>query len=484
MAQEQMRRSPEKEIKSGGGSDSISVTNKNNNVSGVRGGGSSGGGGGSGGGFKFNAQAAEFVPRSYSCNSSYTNHQMPLSTGYFYPCVQFLQDGDHVLGSHSADWFYVNPSPTTSTHNNNSNSNSNSSSNNNNVTNNDVSPIQTTRIIISNSPSQSHPNSPRNSVTDDLQQKIIKQVEYLFSDLSLMANDTMSKHVSKDPEGYVPIPVIASMKKIKALVTDHHLLVQALRSSTKLVISKDNKKVKRRSPFTESYRDELQCRTVMVENLPDDHSYQNLEKIFSVVGSVKAIRLCHPPEANPSRSKNDVIISNKLHALVEYENVETAERAAEKLNDERNWRKGMRVRVMLRRSPKSVLKTRKSDFDMLTDDDEPSYGDSPKETSSQLNGAEFVTENNVAQQAEETSGGLKRLGSGRMRVKTKGRAQCHNDRGLLSSPTHSIGAVQCDTLLLTKQITKGPRMPDGTRGFTMGRGKPITSTSTTTSLVE
>lgn len=32
---------------------------------------------------------------------------------------------------------------------------------------------------------------------------------------------------------------------------------------------------------------------------------------------------------------------------------------------------------------------------MLTDDDEPSYGDSPKETSSQLNGAEFVTENNV-----------------------------------------------------------------------------------------
>jgi len=28
------------------------------------------------------------------------------------------------------------------------------------------------------------------------------QVEYLFSDLSLMANDTMAKHVSKDPEGY------------------------------------------------------------------------------------------------------------------------------------------------------------------------------------------------------------------------------------------------------------------------------------------
>uniref|UniRef100_A0A803LNV4 Uncharacterized protein n=1 Tax=Chenopodium quinoa TaxID=63459 RepID=A0A803LNV4_CHEQI len=310
---------------------------------------------------------------------------------------------------------------------------------------------------------------------------VLFKVEYLFSDLSLMANDTMAKHVSKDPEGYVPIPVIASMKKIKALVTDHHMLVQALRSSTKLVVTKENKKVKRRSPFTETYRDELQCRTVMVENLPDDHSYHNLEKIFSVVGSVKAIRLCHPPEANPSRSKNEaIIISNKLHALVEYENAEFAEKAAEKLNDERDWRKGLRVRVMQRRTPKSILKTRKSDFDLLTDDDESTHGESPKEIS-QPNGSELVKENSLG---EESSGVTKKLASPRGRAKTKGRAahQSLNDRGLLSSPTHSIGVSQCDTLT-TKLINKGPRMPDGTRGFTMGRGKPIRTSSTPSSPV-
>uniref|UniRef100_A0A803LE21 Uncharacterized protein n=1 Tax=Chenopodium quinoa TaxID=63459 RepID=A0A803LE21_CHEQI len=375
MAQEQMKRSPEKDIKSGGGSISISSDSNKDN----------GRGGGGGGGFKFNAQASEFVPRSYTTSSSYGNHQM-LSTGYFYPCVQFLQDGDHVMGTPSTDWYYV---------------------------------------------------------------------EYLFSDLSLMANDTMAKHVSKDPEGYVPIPVIASMKKIKALVTDHQMLVQALRSSTKL------------------------CRTVMVENLPDDHSYQNLEKIFSVVGSVKAIRLCHPPEANPSRSKNEAIISNKLHALVEYENAEFAEKAAEKLNDERDWRKGLRVRVMQRRTPKSILKTRKSDFDLLTDDDESTHGESPKEIS-QPNGSELVKDNSLG---EESSGVPKKLASPRGRAKTKGRAvQSLNDRGLLSSPIHSIGVSRCDTLR-TKLINKGPRMPDGTRGFTMGRGKPIITSSTPSSPV-
>ncbi|CAO2815160.1 unnamed protein product [Amaranthus hypochondriacus] len=319
---------------------------------------------------------------------------------------------------------------------------------------------------------------PRNSFADDLKQNIIKQVEYLFSDLSLMANDTMAKNVSKDPEGYVPIPVIASMKKIKALVTDHHLLVQALRSSTKLVVNKDNKKVKRKSPFTENYKDELQCRTVMVENLPDDHSYQNLEKIFSVVGSVKAIRICHPPETNPSRAKSEVVTSNKLHALVEYENSEIAEKSAEKLNDERTWRKGMRVRVMLRRSPKSVLMSKKSDFDMFTADEEPIYCDSPKEISPHSGGPESIADNNG-----EESPSSSRKASGRGRVKTKGRAQIHNDRGLLCSPTHSIGALHCDTSLTKNIINKGPRMPDGTRGFTMGRGKPISTPSTTSTFI-
>lgn len=77
------------------------------------------------------------------------------------------------------------------------------------------------------------------------------------------------------------------------------------------VVSEDGKKVKRTSQFTDRDREELQVnlnitkaslyllstiyeflllftvlqgRTVVAENLPDDHSYQNLEKIFGVVG--------------------------------------------------------------------------------------------------------------------------------------------------------------------------------------------------------
>lgn len=116
-----------------------------------------------------------------------------------------------------------------------------------------------------------------------------------------------------------------------------------------------------------------QLRTVVAENLPDDHSHQNIEKIFNVAGwfvhflisllhpfnslpliffinSVKTIRICHPQDPS-TRSKVDSIISTKvnrmhiyvyiyihmvswlwfgvlkLHALVEFENPDAAEKA-------------------------------------------------------------------------------------------------------------------------------------------------------------
>lgn len=77
--------------------------------------------------FKFNAQAPEFVPRSQA--------QVPIS-GYFYPCF-------HFIGGGGSDWFYVG----------------------------DQEPVQ----LIADS-GVAGPTSPKNFLSDDLRQKIIKQV--------------------------------------------------------------------------------------------------------------------------------------------------------------------------------------------------------------------------------------------------------------------------------------------------------------------
>ncbi|KAI9388710.1 hypothetical protein POPTR_009G106500v4 [Populus trichocarpa] len=363
--------------------------------------------------FKFNAQAPEFLPRSHTAAT-----QMPIS--------------DHAA------------------------------------------------YLISNDPNlAAMPNGPtKNSdvLTDDLRKKIIKQVEYQFSDMSLLANESMSKHINKDPEGYVPISVIASTKKMRSLVIDNDSLAQALKSSSKLSLTEDGKKIKRKIPFTDKDREELQSRIVVVENLPEDHSHQNVQKIFSVVGSVKTIRICHPHESNSSGAKNDFFVTNKLHALVELETRKIAEKAAEKLNDERNWRKGLRVRLLLRCSPKSVLpRGRRSEFDIWDEEDSPHY-ESTVDTF-KPNNSESVTESH----AEDSSGASKKAWAAKGHGKGKGRGQINCSRGLLA-PVKCASTPQREAS--AKHASKSPRMPDGTKGFNVGRGKPLITSALTSSMME
>ncbi|KAK4340252.1 hypothetical protein RND71_041714 [Anisodus tanguticus] len=361
--------------------------------------------------FKFNVQAPEFVPRSHTSTTT-----TPISS-YFYPYFQYLSGGNA-----TSDWLYVGDQDTLA-----------------------YVPNQNFSAMLQ-----------KDVLPEDVKNKIIKQVEYQLSDMSLLANENLLRQMNKDPESFVPISSVSATKKIKSLITNQQTLAHALLSSTKLIVSSDGKKVKRRIPFTDKDKEDLQLRTVVAENLPDDHSHHNIEKIFKVAGSVKTIRVCHPQDPNLSRARGDIGISNKLHALIEFENPEAAERAVEKLNDERNWRKGLRVRLLLRRSPKSALNSRKCEFDGHFDDEDGL----PSEDS----------DNNV----EDGVGSPKKSwnkGRGKLRM----RPQIHGGRGLLAAlPQCSSGSGLSEGLV--RQVTKGPRMPDGTRGFTMGRGKPLATT--------
>ncbi|XVE97184.1 hypothetical protein REPUB_Repub02eG0289500 [Reevesia pubescens] len=332
--------------------------------------------------------------------------------------------------------------------------------------------------------------SSKNGLTEEATLKILNQVEYYFSDLNLATTDHLMRFIHKDPEGYVPISVVASFKKIKALVTTHFQLATVLRNSLKLVVSEDGKKVRRQHPLTESDMEELQSRIIVAENLPEDHCHQNLMKIFSVVGSVKTIRTCQPQPSGvgvspASRSaKNDGMhFSNKLHAFVEYESVELAEKAVAELNDEGNWRSGLRVCLMLRRVSKPAHSRGKKGHDgegHYEEDDactpEQHSNEKQQEDPSQLTDIrshEYPRE----EHSNDKEGGQKK-GRNRGRGKGRGRAQHHNNhhnsRGnhVGTPPSASSNLVTNEQATVAKQ-PPGPRMPDGTRGFAMGRGKPV-----------
>ncbi|KAE8646076.1 la-related protein 6B isoform X2 [Cucumis sativus] len=330
----------------------------------------------------------------------------------------------------------------------------------------------------------------RSKLTDEVSQKLLNQVEYYFSDLNLATTDHLMRFVNKDPDGYVPISVVASFKKIKALINSHFQLANILRNSSKLLVSEDGKKVKRKQPFSESDMEELQSRIVIAENLPEDHCHQNLMKIFSAVGSVKNIRTCQPQisdsgasSTSKSAKADGMHYSNKLHAFVEYESVELAEKAVAELNDEGNWRNALRLRLMLSCSSKSApVRGKKGhngemNYKDVDTSEQPAIEKHVDDLSDQV---DVHPPEQREEHGNEKDGGGQRRVRNRVRGKGRGRSQYHHNHNNNHShgnhlgtppPSSSTTIEQAGTM---KQQPPGPRMPDGTRGFSMGRGKPVT----------
>ncbi|EOA23344.1 hypothetical protein CARUB_v10019416mg [Capsella rubella] len=289
------------------------------------------------------------------------------------------------------------------------------------------------------------------------------QVEYYFGDLNLATTDLLMRFISKDSQGYVPLNVIASFNKIKTFINSNSQLATVLQNSSKL------------------------SRIVIAKNLPEDHCYRNLMKIFSAVGSVKHIRTCQPQNTGygfPSAAKSGKTdFSNKVHAFVEYERVELAEKAVAELNEERSWRSGLRVRLMLQDQTKEanhVLQGggRKEEDDAMMRSDDKQFEDCGGERDG------HVQEQTVG---EEEQGHKKRRGhnrvqgggggGGRSENQNENAKQNQNHSGRGNHHPSNSQRNKTDEVSMGNQQQQpppGPRMPDGTRGFSLGRGKPVT----------
>uniref|UniRef100_A0A7I4FJP2 HTH La-type RNA-binding domain-containing protein n=1 Tax=Physcomitrium patens TaxID=3218 RepID=A0A7I4FJP2_PHYPA len=336
-------------------------------------------------------------------------------------------------------------------------------------------------------------------VTEELKDKILKQVEYYFSDANLSTDTYLMKFVKKDAEGFVPIPVVASFRKIKNLMKNHGVVAAALRKSTRLVLSEDGKKVRRALPLPDVDSEEVQARTVVAENLPEEHSIESMEQLFGKVGTVKLVRICSPDAAigthgaGGRHTKSDMLVSNKLHALVEYETVELAEKAVTELTDERNWRSGLRVRLLLKRQFQNKQnyqqaphqRTRKPSMDgidLVMDDEDGDKAEKDADRSRDKAGGESTCHNHHADRGDEV------MGEGGDHVNKKGRGRGRGGRtggggrgrGQQFYNTH-VGTPPRDGLhVVSEMIGKpppGPRMPDGTRGFAIGRGRMVSAMS-------
>ncbi|XP_061374334.1 la-related protein 6A [Gastrolobium bilobum] len=305
---------------------------------------------------------------------------------------------------------------------------------------------------------------------DDLKLKIIKQVEYYFSDENLPNDRYLLGFVKRNKEGFVPVSVIASFRKMKKLTRDHSFLVAALKESSLLVLSGDGKRVKRLNPLRFNEVKDHKLYTVLVENLPEDHTKENIQQIFQEAGNIKRISIRDPRSTAESAKhiKQEMFISSKLHALVEYETIEAAEKAVVMLNDEQDWRNGMRVKLLKRMGKyghkKQAWKGSNSEknssshvSEQTGDEENHSSNEHHEDTLDEEDGGEHLSKDKSGQ-----------------RYRNQGRSRKHKYRAVngmghgSTSSTHTAEA---------SKPPPGPRMPDGTRGFAIGRGRPPVPTS-------
>ncbi|XP_073949506.1 la related protein 7 [Choristoneura fumiferana] len=119
-----------------------------------------------------------------------------------------------------------------------------------------------------------------------LYDKILKQMEFYFSDANLTKDRFLGDLVKNDP--FVAIEVFLKFNKIRALTQDVVDIAKAMKFSTILELSEDKQKIRRKTPVLPYDAD---LRTIYVESIPVSASREWLARVFSDYGNVAYISL-------------------------------------------------------------------------------------------------------------------------------------------------------------------------------------------------
>lgn len=199
---------------------------------------------------------------------------------------------------------------------------------------------------------------------DELRDKIIKQVEFYFSDANILKDSFLLKHVRRNKMGYVSIKLITSFKKVKTLTKDYRVVAYSLRQSVELEVNEEGTKVRRKKPLPE-FDETTPSRTVVVVNLPQENpTIESVAEVFSKCGEVVLIRILRPGKSVPpdvkKYSTKHPEIGTTTCAVIEFEKHEHAKCACDLMTNTDDWRNGMRV-VLLAVPKKKKEKEDKDD---------------------------------------------------------------------------------------------------------------------------
>lgn len=144
-----------------------------------------------------------------------------------------------------------------------------------------------TEVVAVKSVDQENGSSQEDNLTK-LESDIIRQIEYYFSECNLNRDKFLRGKIGENEEGWVPVSVMLTFNRLKALSEDPKVIVDAVEKSTSgLVQVSEDKQSFRRHPenplpeFNEQRRKELSRRTAYAKGFPLDSKMDTLLEYFT-----------------------------------------------------------------------------------------------------------------------------------------------------------------------------------------------------------
>jgi len=133
----------------------------------------------------------------------------------------------------------------------------------------------------------------------DLEKKIIRQIEYYLGDVNMVRDKFLKTEITKD-QGWIPLSVLTTFKRLQSLTTDFSTIMGALKNSVSGLLQIDEKENKirrhpdRALPNSQAELELSLCnRTVFVKGFPksDDVTMDKLLSFFEKYGSIESVQM-------------------------------------------------------------------------------------------------------------------------------------------------------------------------------------------------
>lgn len=334
-------------------------------------------------------------------------------------------------------------------------------------------------------------------------QDLKQQVEFCLSDIYLALNRVLQNSITKSAPKAMSVPlsaIVSVLPTAEAKAPDLTSVIAAVKELENTELGDDELVTYNgRSIPSASRAREYRRKSVVVDKIPPDSNSESVRELLAGCGRIVSIGVCHP-RLTASYAKG-VFRSKTLHAIVQFATVQEAMHAVETTNF--SWRGGPRVtHLMTEFRPPSPLRPRNQNIprEVAMANDSSSSDGLANDGDDLAEGIKLdAMEPAIPKEWEATENQPKKTRRGKRRKsrasteydgkKSEGMQKPDQSAKKLSAkkdyaawaaatpenraqPPRFVNSATAPGAPVIDGIRpRIPRGPDGTRGFTMGRGR-------------